>query len=303
MLHQLDIYGKDRVQTAIETMQFFEPKDGSGYYLAFSGGKDSVVLKAIADLAGVKYDAHYNVTSVDPPELVRFIKRNYPDVIFDHPIDEDGKPITMWSLIRKKKYPPTRIARYCCAKLKETNGMGRTTATGVRWAESTNRRKNQGRVTIPQQGLEVGRNFLIHRGGVALTEESFNIILNNDNDDRREVLDFCIKQRKTVVNPIIDWEDSDVWEFIEEYDLPYCSLYDEGFKRLGCIGCPLGGRKSMMREFERWPKYKELYIKAMDDCVKAEPERYKREGSEWNNGQDMFDWWIGETKGEKKDGE
>ena len=58
MIHQMDIYGKDKVETAIDTMRFFEPKDGSGYFLAFSGGKDSVVLKALADMAGVKYDAH-----------------------------------------------------------------------------------------------------------------------------------------------------------------------------------------------------------------------------------------------------
>lgn len=165
MLHQLDIFGKDKLQTAIETLQFFEPKDGSGYFLAFSGGKDSVAVKKVADLAGVKYEAHYHVTSVDPPELVRFIKANYPDVIFDHPKDDEGKPITMWSLIRKQKYPPTRIVRYCCAKLKETNGYGRTIVTGVRWAESANRQKNQGRVTVPQKGVKGVDSFMKQIGG------------------------------------------------------------------------------------------------------------------------------------------
>lgn len=123
------------------------------------------------------------------------------------------------------------------------------------------------------------------------------VILNNDNDESREVLDFCIKQRKTVVNPIIDWEDDDVWEFIRENNLRYCSLYDEGFKRLGCIGCPLGGRNSQLKEFERWPKYKELYINAMDSVIKKDPERYKN----WKSGKDMFNWWIGE-KGDNNNG-
>ena len=147
MIHQVDIYGKDKVETAIETMRFFEPKDGSGYYLAFSGGKDSVVLKALADMAGVKYDAHYRVTSVDPPELVRFVK-TFPDVSIDIPRYKDGTPITMWNLIPKKRIPPTRVQRYCCGELKEVGGEGRMTLTGVRWAESRNRRENQGRVTI-----------------------------------------------------------------------------------------------------------------------------------------------------------
>ena len=165
MIHQLDIYGKDKVETAIDTMRFFEPKDGSGYYLAFSGGKDSVVLKALADMAGVKYDAHYRVTSVDPPELVRFVK-TFPDVSMEVPRDKDGKPITMWNLIPKKKMPPTRLARYCCASLKETGGEGRITLTGVRWAESRNRKDNQGRVTIPIKSAEENSFFAkTPRGG------------------------------------------------------------------------------------------------------------------------------------------
>ena len=145
MIHQLNIYGKDKIQVAIDRLQSFEPPEG--YYLAFSGGKDSVVIKALADMAKVKYDAHYNLTSVDPPELVQFIK-TFNDVQIDKPRDKNGKQITMWNLIPPKKMPPTRIARYCCQYLKEAGGTGRLTITGVRWAESANRRNNQGELTI-----------------------------------------------------------------------------------------------------------------------------------------------------------
>ena len=135
----------EKVKASIERLKAFQPKNGEGYYLAFSGGKDSVVIKALADMAGVKYDAHYNVTSVDPPELVRFIKENYPDVASDIPrYPSTGLPVTMWNLIPRQSIPPTRIARYCCRYLKERGGDGRMTITGVRWAESTNRKLNQG---------------------------------------------------------------------------------------------------------------------------------------------------------------
>lgn len=77
MIHQLDFNGIDKVEKAIKRIQLYEPEEG--YYLCFSGGKDSCVIKALADMAGVKYDAHYSVSSVDPPELVRFIKDNYPE--------------------------------------------------------------------------------------------------------------------------------------------------------------------------------------------------------------------------------
>lgn len=101
----------EKVKASVERMKAFEPPEG--YLLAFSGGKDSVVLKALADMAGVKYQAHYNVTSVDPPELVRFIREKYPDVEWTYPRYDDGKRITMWNLIPRKKMPPTRLIRYC----------------------------------------------------------------------------------------------------------------------------------------------------------------------------------------------
>lgn len=291
MLHQIDIYGKDRVDLAIDTLRFFEPKDGSGYYLAFSGGKDSVCLKALADMAGVKYDAHYSVSSVDPPELVRFIKQHHPDVKFEHTYRKDGKPNTMWSLIAERSMPPTRLARYCCQYLKESQGEGRVTLTGVRWAESQNRRDNQGRVTIMNKKALPDENFIkTNRGGVVLKEDKARVFLNNDNDEGRQVLDVCIKQRKTVINPIIDWEDDDVWEFIAEHDLPYCSLYDEGFKRLGCIGCPLGGYKAQKKDFARFPQYKKLYLLAFDKMLKT------HDCHSWKTAQEVFDWWIGDSK-------
>lgn len=156
---------KKKVDTAITRLQMFQPPEG--YYLAFSGGKDSVVIKRLADMAGVKYDAHYNVTSVDPPELVRFIKEQHPDVSRDIPRDKDGKQITMWNLIPRKGLP-TRLQRYCCEKLKEDKANGRVSITGVRWAESTNRAQNQGAVVVlgRKHGLDNHPDFMsTPRGG------------------------------------------------------------------------------------------------------------------------------------------
>lgn len=148
--------GTNKVEKAIDALKTFEPPEG--YYLAFSGGKDSVVIKALCDMAGVKYDAHYRITSVDSPELVRFIKEQYPDVSMDYPRYSDGTVATMWNLIPKKRMPPTRLVRYCCDVLKESGGEGRMTVTGVRWAESNNRKNNQGKVTIYNADKEVAEH-------------------------------------------------------------------------------------------------------------------------------------------------
>ena len=274
MLVENTLFGvEDKVQNSIDALRSFEPPEG--YYLAFSGGKDSVVVKRLCDMAGVKYDAHYNVTSVDPPELVQFIKEKYPDVSRDIPHDEDGKPITMWNLIPREKSVPTRIARYCCEELKECGGVGRMVVTGVRWAESRNRKNNQGIVTVYQATKE-----LLESPAFLVTEKG-GVILNNDNAEGRELLESCYRLRKTVVNPIINWEDEDVWEFIHRENIPYCKLYDEGEKRLGCIGCPLSGSKTMQRDFARYPKYKEHYLKAFSKMIaeRASGSFYRRMGN------------------------
>ena len=277
----------DKVQIAINRFKAFEPPEG--YFLAFSGGKDSVCVKALADMAGVKYDAHYSVTSVDPPELVAFIRDKYPDVSRDIPHDKDGKPITMWNLIPKKKMPPTRLARYCCSVLKESAGKGRITVTGVRWAESARRKENQGVVLFKDSAKDFENNSNFQstaKGGV---------VLNDDNDENRRTVEHCYRTRKTLLNPIVDWTDEDVWEFIKTYNIPYCELYDKGYTRLGCIGCPMN-TAAAAAELERYPKYKRQYIRAFDKMLKD----FKNPPENWTDGEAVMDWWLGKKPKQKE---
>lgn len=274
MLEQLQ-FGNDGmirspVETAIKRLQSFEPPEG--YYVAFSGGKDSQCAYHLCKMAGVKFDAHYAVTSVDPPELVRFIKEHYPDVQFERQYDKNGKPITMWSLIAEHTLPPTRKVRYCCSALKETGGQGRVVVTGVRWAESANRKNTHDVVDIRGKKAKKKADAM----GVEYKQNKHgDVILNDDNDDSRRMVEQCYRTHKTMVNPIVDWTDDDVWSFLNGNNIPHCSLYDEGFTRLGCIGCPLSGSKNMIRDFERWPKYKELYIRAFQRMIDNHPGQIK----------------------------
>lgn len=277
-LVEMTLFGdNDKVAKSINILKTFEPTT-EPYRLAFSGGKDSVCILELAKMAGVKYEAVYNVTSVDPPELVRFIRKEYPEVRFEIPHDKDGKPITMWNLIPKRKMPPTRLVRYCCQELKESSGKCHIVVTGVRKAESTNRKNNQGLVTIADKKAKKSIDGNVTRQG--------GVILNLDNADSRRVVEQCYRTMKTLVNPIIEWTDDDVWEFIRQRNIPYCELYDEGEKRLGCIGCPMGGTKQMLKQFDRYPKYKENYLRAFERMLKTgQHKKYK-------TAQECFDRWV-----------
>lgn len=239
MLIENTLWGeRDKVQIAIDRLRQFEPTDG--YYLAFSGGKDSITIYRLAELAGVAFDAHYHVTTVDPPELVKFIREHYPDVPRERP------EMTMFQLILYKKWPPMRRQRYCCEWLKEKGGDGRFVILGNRWAESPRRRM------------------------------------------KRRLVELCGQRNMRTVNPIIDWSDADVWEFIRQEELEYCGLYDEGFKRLGCVLCPIGGYPE--REAERWPKIAKAYVKTFDKMLAIR--RLEERGSKFETGQEVFDWWT-----------
>ena len=285
----------EKVATSIERLKAFEPEEG--YYLSFSGGKDSVVCKALLDMSGCKYDATYRVTSVDPPELVRFIIDKHPDVkreVPRYPKDYKneklaGKPINMWNLMPEKLMPPTRRARYCCEWLKESGGDGRKIVTGVRWAESAKRKQNQGIATFfptANRGMLkiIGddSNFLLTKSG--------GVVLTNDNADSRRMVEQCYRRSKVTINPIIDWEDKDVWNFIKGESIPYCTLYDEGFLRLGCIGCPLARRSSRERELARWPEYKNAYLLSFQKIIQARIDKGKP--CFWNTPIDVYNWWM-----------
>lgn len=275
----------EKVKMAIERLKAFEPAD-EPYYLCYSGGKDSDCVRILADLAGVKHDIVHNLTTVDAPETVRYIK-SVPNVQIETP------KYSMWQLIEKKKFPPTRLIRYYCDELKEKGGKGRIKVTGVRWAESNNRKRNQSLVTI------VGKP----KTTIALAEElqaeyeqssKGGIILNTDNDESRRMVEQCYRTTSTLVNLIIDWTDEDVWDFLNYYGCKSNPLYQCGMKRIGCIGCPMQSGEKMKLDFVRHPKYRDNYLRAFGRMLKAR-ETAGLDNNSWESPEAVMMWWVGDN--------
>lgn len=232
-----------------------------GYYLAFSGGKDSQALYHMTQLAGVRFQGHMNLTSVDPPEVIRFVKKNYPEVELIKP----GKSIFQHAI--EKQILPTMRVRWCCAEYKETAGAGKVTLIGIRKAESSRRAKrneveiNNKKFSGDLDGLEEYRQEQKAKRARRKSKEQGMSITNADEEQTLG----CIHGKESLlISPIIYWTQQDVWEFLNEVvRVPHCSLYDEGWHRIGCIGCPMASHKQKMLENERWPHVKRNWIKAI----------------------------------------
>lgn len=198
----------DYIRESIDFLRQHEPPEG--YFVGFSGGKDSITTLELCRMAGVRHQAFYSCTRIDPPEVVRFIKREYPAVTWLFP------KMTMWQGIMLKQ-PPLRMQRWCCDVLKKEPSKDhplKNRIMGIRAEESVRRAK-------------------------------------------RPRIDTFYGQ--TTYKPIFLWPEWAVWEFIEACKLPYPSLYDEGFYRIGCVVCPYilgtspGKKLQRSMSITRWP--------------------------------------------------
>lgn len=246
---------------------------------AYSGGKDSDVMLELFKRSGIPFEVYNSHTTADAPQTVRLIRELESDGIrctTDYHRQQDGKCLTMWNLIPRKLMPPTRLVRYCCSVLKESGCRNRMIATGVRREESGGRKKRDVYENIARE----------QKDKIRVSDEK---MLLSDNDDTRRLFEHCQLKAKTVVNPVIDWKDRDIWEFYRNECRLHNPLYEMGYHRVGCIGCPIAG-KARYREFADFPEYRQAYIHAFDRML-AERARRGLEGK-WKNGEEVFPWWM-----------
>lgn len=250
--------------------------------VCYSGGKDSQILVSLAVRAGIPFEMVHNLTTVDAPETVYTVRETVAALeSMGIPARVSKPDLTMWELIPKMQMPPTRVARYCCKYLKERKTNNTFIATGVRSSESTQRKSRSTFESIEKKKQD--------------RERFGDVFLSNDNDERRRTVEHCMAKREMCVNPILDWTDAQAFDYFWNECKIHNPLYEVGFYRVGCIGCPLSSRRNRLREFKRWPKYRDAYIRAFDKMLAMQRARGKEPG--WKDADEVFEWWMDNPNG------
>ena len=275
----------DKEQKAIQRIKMASEMSlhhyGKPLVCTYSGGKDSDVMLELFRRSGIPFEVHNSHTTAAAPQTVWHIRETFRRLELEGIPCEiqmptyKGKRISMWTLIPEKLIPPTQLVRYCCQVLKENGVRNRYIATGVRWAESTKRKSREEFEKIGKTRKEA--------------EKFSTVMLMEDNTSKRRMAELCMQKNNMVVNPIIDWTDTEIWEFIQSEKIPVCDLYNCGHNRVGCVGCPMAGKKRY-REFADFPKYKKLYLHAFKRMLDERARRGKE--STWSNAEEVFLWWM-----------
>ncbi len=223
-----------------------------------------MVLYDLTEKSGVKFKAYYAATGIDAPELVMFIKEYYPDVTWKRPF-----------MTRKRKHPNWK-GTHSFFKMLQVKGFPTRKA---RWCCDVLKKD-------PTKNVPLKHRLL----GIRAEESSARAKRGQISEYRKQV----------VYYPIFYWLEWEVWDYIELHNLPYCTLYDEGFSRLGCVVCPFichGVRGQLKRNMERWPHIYKLFEKSMKklfdnyECVvnsRSGAMNYRRE----DNFKDFIDNWY-----------
>lgn len=237
----------------------------NGFWVGFSGGKDSQALLHIVQLAGVKHNSYFSPTSVDPPQLIRFIRTRYPEVGFT-PLKE-----SIYDVFRRTKVLPDQRIRWCCAVFKEKGGENKVTLTGVRKEESA-RRSKRNEVEVSRRKFS-GNLDEFEDYSARVIKRKFKNLNQDEFSDAKESEVRCINGKdKIIINPIINWTERDVWEFLNNViEVPHCELYDEPYNqhRIGCIMCPMASTKNIIEQMNMFPHVREKWIQAIMDVRKA----------------------------------
>lgn len=222
-------------------------------FVSFSGGKDSTVTSDIVTKAlGTPEILHiFGDTTLEFPETLEYVKRFKKNNPKTPMVIAKNKEKNFFELCQAIG-PPSRVMRWCCTVFK----------TGAINKKINTLFKNKKNITT----------FY----GIRRSESA-----SRNKYDRKADSPKIIKQ--TVISPIIDWFDFDIWLYILTTGIDFNRAYRYGYTRVGCWCCPNNG---MWSEFlskiymsEQYKSFRELLVEFAGSIGKLDREEYIDSGN------------------------
>ena len=251
---------EEKINYAVKLLQHYErvalQLNPDGYFLCFSGGKDSQLLYLLAKLSNVQFRAYFSNTTNENPKNIKFIREKYSDVRFLNPKKN------FYQLVSEKGLP-TITRRYCCSVLKENAGAGYVVLTGERREESKKREKY---ATISHQSRNENRN--------------------RDIADFEEIKHECVKGKDKIrVRPLLEFTEKEVFDILKKFAVPINPCY-KNHNRIGCIFCPFAKKQEIEEYCLQFPRAKKTLLKSLEQYLA------KSDNNLLDNAEEYFEWWL-----------
>lgn len=220
--------------------------------ISFSGGKDSTVTSDLVLRAlNTTQIAHiFGDTTLEFPQTLDYIARfrkEHPKILV---MTAENKEKDFMELCQQIG-PPSRVMRWCCTVFKT------------------------GAITRKIEAMFRGKTHIVTFYGIRRSES-----INRSKYERESDSPKIAKQ--TVISPIIDWYDFDIWLYLLTRKIDFNDAYRLGYTRVGCWCCP---NNSLWSEFlsriylaEQYQTFRKLLLEFAEQIGKPDPVQYVDRG-------------------------
>lgn len=262
-------------KSKLRIREWYEHHQGE-VYVSFSGGKDSTVLLHLVRSIYSEVPAMFVDTGLEYPSIKEFV-RNTENVEIVRPI------MNFREVLQKHGYPV--VSKKTARMIKDIqNPTEKNQATRTLYLTGV---KRDGTITksfklpdkwhylinapfkISHKCCDIMKKEPIKRYEKETKRKAYVGVMASDSDQRKNsyLLTGCNSFKTGKSQPLGFWKEEDIWEYLKQNNVPYCSVYDKGESRTGCIFCGFGCHLEDP-ENNRFTRLQKNYPKVWNYCIK-----------------------------------